>query len=38
MIERMFQEIEVGKAYTGKIVFITAFGVFMEVPPGTGKC
>ena len=34
MIERMFQEIEVGKVYTGKIVSITAFGAFMEVLPG----
>jgi polyribonucleotide nucleotidyltransferase len=30
----MFQEIEVGKVYTGKIVSITAFGAFMEVLPG----
>jgi polyribonucleotide nucleotidyltransferase len=34
MIERMFQEIEVGKIYTGKIVSTTAFGAFMEVLPG----
>ena len=34
MIERMFQEIEVGKTYTGKVVSITAFGAFMEVLPG----
>jgi polyribonucleotide nucleotidyltransferase len=34
MIERMFQEIEVNKVYTGKIVSITAFGAFMEVLPG----
>ncbi len=34
MIDRMFQEIEVGKAYTGKVVSITAFGAFMEVLPG----
>jgi polyribonucleotide nucleotidyltransferase len=34
MIERMFQEIEVGKVYTGKVVSITAFGAFMEVLPG----
>jgi polyribonucleotide nucleotidyltransferase len=34
MIERMFQEIEVNKIYTGKIVSITAFGAFMEVLPG----
>jgi polyribonucleotide nucleotidyltransferase len=34
MIDRMFQEIEVGKTYTGKVVSITAFGAFMEVLPG----
>ncbi len=34
MIERMFQEIEVGKVYVGKIVSTTAFGAFMEVLPG----
>jgi polyribonucleotide nucleotidyltransferase len=34
LIERMFQEIEVGKVYTGKIVSITNFGAFMEVLPG----
>ena len=34
LIERMFQEIEVGKIYTGKVVSITAFGAFMEVLPG----
>jgi polyribonucleotide nucleotidyltransferase len=34
MIDRMFKEIEVGAAYTGKIVSITAFGAFMEVLPG----
>ena len=34
MIERMFQEIEVNKNYTGKVVSITAFGAFMEVLPG----
>jgi polyribonucleotide nucleotidyltransferase len=34
MIERMFQEIEVNKVYTGKVVSITAFGAFMEVLPG----
>ena len=30
----MFQEIEVGKVYTGKVVSITQFGAFMEVLPG----
>jgi len=30
----MFQEIEVGKVYTGKVVSITNFGAFMEVLPG----
>lgn len=34
MIDRMFQEIEVGKTYTGRVVSITAFGAFMEVLPG----
>jgi len=34
MINRMFQEIEVGTVYTGKVVSITAFGAFMEVLPG----
>ncbi len=34
MINRMFQEIEVGQTYTGRIVSITAFGAFMEVLPG----
>jgi len=30
----MFQEIEVGKVYTNKVVSITQFGAFMEVLPG----
>ncbi|QTN32316.1 polyribonucleotide nucleotidyltransferase [Akkermansiaceae bacterium] len=34
MIDRMFQEIEVGQTYTGRVVSITAFGAFMEVLPG----
>ena len=34
MIDRMFQEIEVGNTYTGRVVSITKFGVFMEVLPG----
>jgi len=34
MIDRMFQEIEVGKTYTGRVVSVTAFGAFMEVLPG----
>lgn len=34
LIVRMFQEIEVGKVYTGKVVSITNFGAFMEVLPG----
>ena len=34
MIDRMFQEIEVGKTYTGRVVSITQFGAFMEVLPG----
>jgi polyribonucleotide nucleotidyltransferase len=34
MIDRMFQEIEVGNIYTGRVVSVTAFGAFMEVLPG----
>jgi polyribonucleotide nucleotidyltransferase len=34
MINRMFQEIEVGQTYTGRVVSVTAFGAFMEVLPG----
>ena len=34
MIDRMFQEIEVGMVYTGRVVSCTAFGAFMEVLPG----
>lgn len=34
LVKRMFQEIEVGMVYTGKIVSTTAFGAFMEVLPG----
>lgn len=34
LIKRMFQEVEVGETYTGKIVSTTAFGAFMEVLPG----
>jgi polyribonucleotide nucleotidyltransferase len=34
MTDRMFQEIEVGMTYTGRVVSITAFGAFMEVLPG----
>jgi len=34
MIDRMFQEIEVGNTYTGRVVSVTAFGAFMEVLPG----
>ncbi len=34
MIDRMFQEIEVGKVYTGKVVSVTQFGAFKEVLPG----
>ena len=29
----MFQQIEVGKVYTGKVVSIPQFGAFMEVLP-----
>jgi len=29
----MFQEIKVGKVYTGKVVSITQFGAFMEELP-----
>lgn len=34
MIDRMFEEIEVGKIYVGPVVSITKFGAFMEVLPG----
>lgn len=34
LIKRMFEEIEIGKLYKGKIVSTTAFGAFMEVLPG----
>ncbi|MFN5739503.1 MAG: polyribonucleotide nucleotidyltransferase, partial [Akkermansiaceae bacterium] len=34
MINRMFQEIEVGQTYTGRVVSNTAFGAFIEVIPG----
>jgi polyribonucleotide nucleotidyltransferase len=34
MIERMFAEVEIGKTYTGRVMNITTFGVFMEVLPG----
>ncbi len=34
MIDRMFKEVEVGEAYTGPVVSVTAFGAFMEVLPG----
>ena len=34
MIDRMFQEIEVGTTYTSRVVSITKFGIFMEVLPG----
>ena len=34
MIDRMFQEVEVGQTYTGPVVSVTAFGAFMEVLPG----
>lgn len=34
LIKRMFQEIEIGQIYEGKIVSTTAFGAFMEVLPG----
>ena len=34
MIERMFQEIEVGKVYTGRSSAPPHFGAFMELLPG----
>lgn len=34
LINRMFQEVEIGATYTGKIVSTTKFGAFMEVLPG----
>jgi polyribonucleotide nucleotidyltransferase len=35
MIERLTEEPEVGKIYTGRVVRITDFGAFVEVTPGT---
>ena len=34
LIERMFEEVEPGKIYKGKIVSTTNFGAFMQVIPG----
>ena len=34
-IERLTEEVEVGKIYTGKVVRITDFGAFVEILPGT---
>jgi len=34
-IERLTEEPEVGKIYTGRVVRITDFGAFVEVTPGT---
>jgi polyribonucleotide nucleotidyltransferase len=34
LVKRMFQEVEVGETYTGKVVSTTTFGAFMEVIPG----
>lgn len=33
-IEGMFQEIQVGEVYTGRVVKVTPFGAFIEVLPG----
>jgi len=33
-IERLTEEVEVGKIYTGKVVRITDFGAFVEILPG----
>jgi polyribonucleotide nucleotidyltransferase len=35
MIERLTEEPEVGKIYTGRVVRITDFGAFVELVPGT---
>jgi len=34
-IERLTEEVEVGKIYTGKVVRTTDFGAFVEILPGT---
>jgi len=34
-IERMTEEVELGKVYTGKVVDIKQFGAFVEILPGT---
>ncbi len=34
-IERLTEEVEVGRIYTGKVVRITDFGAFVEILPGT---
>jgi len=33
-IERLTEEVEVGRIYTGKVVRITDFGAFVEILPG----
>jgi polyribonucleotide nucleotidyltransferase len=35
MINELFQEVEVGKLYLGKVVKIMDFGAFVEILPGT---
>lgn len=37
MIQRMFQEIEVDKVYTGEVVAITQYCAFMEALPGKDR-
>ena len=37
MIQRMFQEIEVDKVYTGEVVSITQYCAFMEALPGKDR-
>ncbi len=34
-IERLTEEVEVGRIYTGKVVRVTDFGAFVELLPGT---
>lgn len=34
IIERLIEDVELGKVYTGKVVRITNFGAFVEVLPG----
>ena len=35
-IEKMTEEIKIGRIYTGKVVRIEAYGCFVEIAPGAG--